>query len=237
MISSPTSTDLWPGEYRWSGAQKPKLLVLFAHGAGAGMDHPFMAAMAEQLADADTAVLRFEFDYMATARAQQRRRPPDRLPNLVDCFQRWLVAAQNAHPEATLVLMGKSMGSRVAALCAGAEVTAACGVMPAGVIALGYPFHPVGKRDPEQWRWQPLQACTAPLLILQGERDNFGHREEIDEARLSASMPAGSRLHWLTDGDHSFVPRKRSGLTEQQLLSEASQQAGAFIESLIEKSE
>ncbi len=232
MISSPISTDAWPGEYRWSGPAQPRVLVLFAHGAGAGMDHPFMATMAQQLADERIAVLRFEFDYMATARAEQRRRPPDRLPKLCECFQRWIAAARHACPGAALVLMGKSMGSRVAALCGAAEEGNRFGGTPAGVIALGYPFHPVGKRAPEQWRWQPLQACEAPVLILQGERDSFGNRQELADA----SLPGGTRLHWLTDGDHSFLPRKRSGVTEQQLMTEAGEQARAFIGTLIDKS-
>ncbi|SHH35990.1 alpha/beta family hydrolase [Ferrimonas marina] len=208
----------WPELARHDGAEQPQRLILLAHGAGAGMDHPFMAAMASALADDQTQVVRFEFDYMVQARALDKRRPPDRLPKLVECFQRWAEAAKIAHPQAQLVLAGKSMGSRAAALVA-QQVDAQA------VLAFGYPFHPVGKTEPERWRWQPLQQCPVPLLICQGSRDNFGSQAEL----AAHTLPETVGLHWLDSGDHSLVPTKRSGFTQQQLIEQAAGACQTFL--------
>ncbi|MBY5992752.1 alpha/beta family hydrolase [Ferrimonas balearica] len=217
MILSPLPIDDFPAEHRLDGNPDAPNLVLLAHGAGAGMDHPFMVQFAQLLAGDDIAVIRFEFPYMIRARAEERRRPPDRLPKLTECYQGWIDALSGSGRR--LYLAGKSMGGRVATVC-GAEAEAA------GVIALGYPFHPVGKSEPEKWRWAPVLACTRPLLILQGERDTFGSRAELAAHRL----PEGARLHYLTDGDHSFKPRKLSGLTEHDNLARAAELARAFIQ-------
>ncbi|MBY6186243.1 alpha/beta hydrolase [Marinobacter hydrocarbonoclasticus] len=217
MILSPLPTEAFPEAYRLDGNPMAANLVLLAHGAGAGMDHPFMAAYAQALASDDIAVIRFEFPYMIRARAEDKRRPPDRLPRLTECYQGWIAALEGSGRR--LFLAGKSMGGRVATVC-GADATAA------GVIALGYPFHPVGKAEPEKWRWEPVQQCTLPLLILQGERDTFGSRAELE----AHTLPDGTQLHYLADGDHSFKPRKSSGLTEQDNLDLAAQLTRTFIE-------
>ncbi len=217
MILSPLPIDALPGEYRLDGDPQAPNLVLLAHGAGAGMDHPFMTGFAQALARGDIAVIRFEFPYMMRARSEGKRRPPDRLPALTGCYQSWIEALADSGRR--LFVAGKSMGGRVAAVCgADAPVT--------GVIALGYPFHPVGKRAPEKWRWEPVRDCACPMLIVQGERDSFGSRQELAEH----SLPGHVTLHWLPDGDHSFVPRKMSGVTEQQNLARAAELARAFIE-------
>ncbi|GAA4876688.1 alpha/beta family hydrolase [Ferrimonas pelagia] len=211
MILSQVSTDgpsVWPGACRLDGAPQPQIVLLFAHGAGAGMDHDFMQQITEQLAGEQILVVRFEFDYMARARAEGRRRPPERLPKLKECFDRWIEAAKIAHPNAWLGLIGKSMGGRIAALCGG---QAEC------VFALGYPFHPQGKSEPDKWRWQPLQQTTVPITVLQGQRDPFGTQAELAQHTL----PPRVSLHWLSDGDHSFVPRKRSGLSQTDLIEQA----------------
>jgi predicted alpha/beta-hydrolase family hydrolase len=80
----------------------------------------------------------------------------------------------------------------------------------AGLICLGYPFHPVGK--PDELRVEHLQGIKTPALIVQGERDPFGNREEVERYALSRAIV----VKWLEDGDHSFEPRKASGRTEQQ---------------------
>ena len=104
---------------------------------------------------------------------------------------------------ATLVIGGKSMGGRIASLIADdANVD--------GLICLGYPFHPVG--NPHQLRVEHLGKIKTPTLIVQGERDTFGNREEVEGFKLSAAI----RVKWIDDGDHSFKPRKSSGRTEQQ---------------------
>ncbi|QIZ78860.1 alpha/beta hydrolase [Ferrimonas lipolytica] len=200
------------------GGDSAEAVLLLAHGAGAGMDHQFMADIAQQLSCSKLAVVRFEFDYMVTARANDKRRPPDRLPKLQACYDLWVAAAQQHFPQLPLFIGGKSMGGRVACVCADkAKVSAA--------FALGYPFHPVGKNEPEKWRWQPLQHATAPLHIIQGSRDTFGNRVELEQHIL----PNQVTMTWLEDGDHSFKPRKVSGFTQHQHIQQAAQLIRAAI--------
>jgi predicted alpha/beta-hydrolase family hydrolase len=115
-----------------------------------------------------------------------------------------------------LVIGGKSMGGRIASL-----VADEAGV--AGLVCLGYPFHPVGK--PDQLRVEHLKDLETPTLILQGTRDPFGGREEVAGYRLSRRI----RVHWLEDGDHDFKPRKASGRTIEQNWEEAVEEVTAFL--------
>ena len=149
-----------------NGPEQAQVTIVLAHGAGAGMDTGFMNAFAEGLADGGCRVVRFEFPYMAERRQTGKRRPPDREPIL---RQTWLDMIASVEAQ-TLFIGGKSMGGRIASLLADAA-----GV--AGLICLGYPFHPTGK--PDQLRVEHLQAIKTPTLILQGERDPFGNAEEV----------------------------------------------------------
>lgn len=187
------------------GAGAAATLVL-AHGAGAGMESDFMNAFAAGLAADGLQVVRFEFPYMREHRTSGKSRPPDREPVL---RQAWhdVIRSLKVEPR-RLFIGGKSMGGRVASLIADET-----GV--AGLICLGYPFHPTGK--PNQLRIEHLKTIRTPTLILQGERDPFGSRDEVAGYQLSQQVA----LHWLTDGDHSLVPRKSSGRTQQQNWDEA----------------
>lgn len=181
--------------------------LILAHGAGAAMDSPFLQRMAELLAAQGLALVRFEFPYMAQRRSGAARRPPDRQPLLLDCWRQMhaLLRPQVAGP---LVIAGKSMGGRMASLLAdelGADA----------LVCLGYPFHPPGK--PQQLRTAHLAGLRTPALIVQGERDPFGGREEVSGYDLSPCI----QLHWLAAADHDFVPLKRSGLTQEEHLQDA----------------
>ena len=177
-----------------NGPVTSSTVVVLAHGAGAGMDSDFMNAFATGVADNGFRVVRFEFPYMAQRRQGGKRRPPDREPVLRHAWLNVVAAIKSEK----LIIGGKSLGGRIASLFAD-EVHAA------GLICLGYPFHPVGK--PNQMRVEHLHAIKTPTLILQGERDPFGNAAEVPGYELSSRI----RLHWLTDGDHSFKPRKSSG--------------------------
>ena len=192
----------------------PKLVL--AHGAGAPMDSEFMNAIAERMGDAGVEVVRFEFDYMAKRREDGTRRPPDRVPKLVARFEDVIA---EAGPPSELVIGGKSMGGRIASMIADQA-----GV--AGLLCLGYPFHPPGK--PERLRTDHLEALETPALIVQGTRDPFGNRTEVHGYSLSASI----ELAWIEDGDHSFKPRKKSGRSLAQNLDAAARAALAFIRRL-----
>jgi predicted alpha/beta-hydrolase family hydrolase len=122
-------------------------------------------------------------------------------------------------PAAEVVIGGKSMGGRIASMIAD-EAGAA------GVICLGYPFHPPGK--PERLRTTHLESMKTSTLIIQGTRDRFGTEEEVAGYSLSPSI----ELAWMEDGDHSFKPRKKSGRTPEQNLDAAADAVVGFIQRL-----
>ena len=176
------------------------------------MDSPFMAAIASGLAQQGWRVVRFEFAYMARMRETGRRQGPDRMPVLQEAFRQQVQQEKADEPERPLFIGGKSMGGRVASLLID-ELAVSDGVR--GCLCLGYPFHPPGK--PLQLRTEHLAALRTPTLILQGERDSFGRREEVEGYALSPQLQLG----WIPSGDHSFKPTRSSGLSEAQNWSTA----------------
>ena len=190
---------------------EPRLLL--AHGAGAPMDSPFMNAVTERVAAAGVRVTRFEFEYMAKRREDGTRRGPDRAPKLMARFEE---ALDLVGPAREVVIGGKSMGGRIASMIADA-------VGAAGVVCLGYPFHPPGK--PERRRTAHLETLATPTLVVQGTRDRFGTLEEVASYTFSPAV----ELAWMEDGDHSFKPRKKSGRTEEQNHEEAARAVVEFI--------
>ena len=166
-----------------SGSDSAPLRVLLAHGAGAGMDSPFMAAMADGLAEQGWQVLRFEFPYMQRQRSSGKKRPPDKAEVLLDSFRDQVGALAQDKP---LVIGGKSMGGRIASLLADAlfdeQRIQAC-------LCLGYPFHPLGK--PGRLRTEHLTELRTPTLIVQGERDAMGRKDEVIIYSLSRATRAG----------------------------------------------
>ncbi len=194
--------------------------VLLAHGAGAPMDSPFMAAIAAGLAAAGWRVVRFEFAYMARMRETGRRQGPDRMPVLQEAFRDQVRQERGESPQRPLFIGGKSMGGRVASLLAD-ELAASDGVR--GCLCLGYPFHPPGK--PLQLRTEHLAALRTPTLILQGERDSFGRREEVEAYTLSPAVQLG----WIPSGDHSFKPTRSSGLSEAENWATAVAWSDGFL--------
>ena len=200
-----------PGAFLHDGPARAGAVLVLAHGAGAPMDHPFMTAVAAGVAAAGIGVVRFEFPYMR--RRREGVRPgPDR-PHVLEQHWRDVVAAIDAP---ALFIGGKSMGGRIASLLADD-----LGV--AGLVCLGYPFHPAGR--PDRLRTAHLRSLRTPSLICQGERDAMGRREEVESYALSPAI----RLCWLPDGDHSFKPRKASGHTEAGNLTAAIEAVVAFI--------
>ena len=144
--------------------------LLLAHGAGAPMDSSFMEEIARLLAERGARTLRFEFAYMATRRREGSKRPPDRMPKLEFAFRDAYAEAQGLTVGQPLFVGGKSMGGRVASHIVD-------DLEAAGLICLGYPFHPPGR--PEKLRTEHLPGIQASALIVQGERDPFGKREEV----------------------------------------------------------
>jgi len=202
----------------------PIAQIIFAHGAGADMNHEFMEQMACLFNKANINVLRFNFPYMNKRIELGKRYPPDRMPKLVDCYKSTINHfMMNDHNEKKLPLFigGKSMGSRVAA-------TIACdgdvSKLIQGVFCLGYPFHPAKK--PEKLRLEPLQKTQSPILIIQGERDTLGSQVEVAEYDISSLC----QTVFLVDGDHSLKPRVKSGFTHQQHMQSAAHSIDQFIQ-------
>jgi hypothetical protein len=194
------------------------ITFVFAHGAGAGMDHEFMQSVAKGLAFKGIRVIRFNFPYMIKRAEDGKRRPPDRAPKLLEAYQD-IIEQCDADK---LVIGGKSMGGRMASHLSEVDKVAA-------MACLGFPFHPPGK--PEKYKGEHLAELQKPCLILQGERDTFGKREEFADFDLSDSI----RVEFIPDGDHSFKPRKSSGHTEQQNIALTVEKLSAFIKEVLDE--
>lgn len=192
-------------EFLFDGPDGAPITLVLAHGAGAPMNSTFMNVVARGVAQGGFRVARFEFPYMRARREGGTRRAPDPGPVLKES---WLQAITHLGGPAGLVIGGKSLGGRIASMAADEA-----GV--AGLVCLGYPFHPPGK--PDRLRTKHLETIRTPALFVQGTRDALGSREDAAGYRLSESI----RIAWIEDGDHSFKPRASSGRTETQNLSEA----------------
>ena len=206
--------------FLFNGPKKASVTLALAHGAGAAMDSDFMTYFAEALGAQGIRVARFEFPYMAKRRDDGKKRPPDRAPILLDT---WRAVIDEFGAEQCIVA-GKSMGGRMASLVA-AELEAAKTPVR-GAVYLGYPFHAPGK--PMGSRDLPLSAMKTPTLLLQGERDTFGPRDELEKYKFGR----GIRVAYLPDGDHSFVPSKSSGHTKEGNWDEGVAKIAAFVQGL-----
>jgi predicted alpha/beta-hydrolase family hydrolase len=181
--------------------------LLLAHGAGSGKEHPFLATIARGLAGPARRVVRFDFPYRAAG-----RRLPDRLPRLQDAMR----TAAAMHGRGVVAFAGKSLGGRVAS-------TLADELGVRALLCLGYPFHP--PKDATTLRTAHLASLRTPTLILQGERDPFGRRDEVAAYALSPAIA----VHWLSDGDHDLRPRRASGATPEGNLAAAIAAAETFL--------
>jgi predicted alpha/beta-hydrolase family hydrolase len=184
------------GKFLLQGPEDAEITILLAHGAGGPMDSASMNAAAGAFAERDFRVARFEFAYMAGRRTSGLRKPPPRAETLKG---EYLAAITELAATGTLIIGGKSMGGRVASMIA--DDLYAAGKI-AGLLCLGYPFHPPGK--PEDLRTAHLAELKTPTLICQGTRDQFGAREEVAQYVLSDTI----EILWLEDGDHDLKPRK-----------------------------
>lgn len=206
-----------PTDFLFDGPEDARFTILLAHGAGAPMDSTSMNATAKALAAANIRVARFEFGYMA-ARRTGTRRPPPRAESVMP---EYIAAVDDLGPTpGPLLIGGKSMGGRVASMVADALFDAK---RIAGLVCLGYPFHPPEK--PTQLRTAHLKGLRTPALIVQGTRDQFGVPDEVRTYDLSPSI----ELLWLEDGDHDLKPRKAlSGFTTAQHMKTLADTVHAF---------
>lgn len=139
---------------------------------------------------------------MAARRSEGSRKPPPRADKLIPEYRG---AIEGLRTNGPLIIGGKSMGGRVASMIAD-ELFQADRI--AGLLCVGYPFHPIGK--PDKLRTEHLANLQTPTLICQGTRDQFGSKEEVIDYELSPAI----QIEWFEDGDHDLKPRKRiSGYT------------------------
>lgn len=203
--------------FLFDGPDHADKTILLAHGAGAAMDSAAMTMASAALARAGLRVARFEFGYMAGRRTTGSRKPPPKAEKLMDEY-RAAIAALGALPR--IIIGGKSMGGRVASMIVDEERAAG---RVAGLVCLGYPFHPPGK--PESLRTAHLEKMTAPALICQGTCDPFGAKEEVSTYALSDAI----KILWLEDGDHDLKPRKAiSGFTHADHMATMAEAVVAF---------
>jgi predicted alpha/beta-hydrolase family hydrolase len=199
---------------------RPRACFVLAHGAGAGMAHPFMASVAAGLAQRGIASLRYQFPYM-----ERRNRRPDP-PKLAQATVRAAVAeAARFLPQLPLVAGGKSFGGRMTSQAQAAVVLP--GVR--GLAFLGFPLHPAGR--PSRDRGEHLFDIGIPMLFLQGTRDNLASLDELEP--LCAALGARAVLRLFADADHSFHVPVRSGRTDGEVRDEVLDALVAWIDRVI----
>ena len=190
------------------GRHDAQATVLLAHGAGASMDSPAMNTLVAALTGAGLRIARFEFAYMAARRTGQRK-PPPKAEMLIPEFGE---AVRNLDWTGQLIIGGKSMGGRVTSMIAD-DLHAAD--MIAGLLCLGYPFHPPGK--PGQLRTRPSgRPCDAGTHLP-------GNAGPVRDAQRRRRLLAVSQIEmlWIEDGDHDLRPRKAvAGVSFEQSITE-----------------
>lgn len=186
-----------------AAARRPSTLIL-AHGAGAPQHHPFMVTFSHALSERGVDVMTFNFLY-----AEQRRKVPDKMPQLVACYRAAIETARTHASSARdrLFIGGKSMGGRAATHVAAADPDLSL----SGIVLLGYPLHPPGR--PDQLRDAHLPDVGRPMLFVQGSRDTFGTPSELKPI-LASVLPLPT-LHHVEGGDHSFKLAGRDSRTRQ----------------------
>ena len=189
---------------------------IMAHGAGAGMAHPFMAAMANELAERGIATLRYQFPYM-----EQGSKRPD-TPKLAQATVRAAVAeASRLLPELALFAGGKSFGGRMTSQAQAASPLS--GVR--GLVFLGFPLHPAGR--PSDERGAHLLAVQIPILFMQGTRDQLADLQLLQT--LVGQLGARATLKLFQDADHSFHVPARTGRKDSEIMAEMSDALADWI--------
>jgi predicted alpha/beta-hydrolase family hydrolase len=194
-------------------------MLVLAHGAGAGMHHPFLAQLAEDMALRGIGSLRFEFPYMAS---KSRRPDPPRICHAV--VRAAVEAARRAEPQLVLLAGGKSFGGRMTSQAQ--ALNPLTGVR--GLVFLGFPLHP--PKEPSAARGEHLARIDIPMLFLQGSRDAFATPEHLQP--LIESLGERAHLTQLAAADHSFHVAARSGRTDAQVRGEMLAALTAFSRAL-----
>jgi predicted alpha/beta-hydrolase family hydrolase len=198
-----------PADARW--------MLVLAHGAGAGMRHAFMEALAEELVSVGVATLRYQFPYM-----EEGRGVPDRPKVLTATVAAAVRAAKEVAPGLPLLAGGKSMGGRMS------SQAAADGFLNEvrGLVFFGFPLHP--PKQPGTKRAEHLSKVAMPMLFLQGTRDALADLRLLRP--ICKELGARATLQVVETADHSFHVLKKSGRNDQEVLRELAAATVAWAE-------
>ena len=195
-----------------------RALLVLAHGAGAGMRHKFMEAVAHKLAALGVATLRYQFPYM-----EKSVKRPDSESMLTGTVRAAVAAARKHAGDLPIFAGGKSMGGRMTSLAAAKEPLD--GVR--GLVFFGFPLHAPGRNSAE--RGKHLEDIEVPLLFLQGTRDAFADLKLLKP--LCSRLGKKAELFVVDGGDHSFHMLKSSGRSDDEVLEEVAAKVAGWIDS------
>jgi len=206
---------------RWSEPEQGNgsSAVLLAHGAGLGMDSPFMTRVETGLVQRGFAVLSFQYAYRERALASGKNRPPDRREGLEEAHRAAFAEFKRRAGSRRLIMAGKSLGGRLATMLA------ATGTPAAGLVLFGYPLHPPGK--PEKQRSEHFGTICQPALFMQGTRDRLC---DLDLLYPALKRWGGTAtVHTVDGADHSFHVPRRTGRTDDEVLEELLDTTAAWV--------
>ncbi|MGB2901597.1 MAG: alpha/beta family hydrolase [Candidatus Acidiferrum sp.] len=198
---------------------KARRLLVLAHGAGAGMSHPFMEKLAGELAGVGVATLRYQFPYM-----EARRRVPDVPAVLTATVVAAVRAAAEAAPGLPLLAGGKSMGGRMTSQAAAQRPLD--GVR--GLVFFGFPLHP--PNQPGTKRADHLAKVAMPMLFLQGTRDTLADLKLLRP--VCTKLGSRATLHVIETADHSFHVLEKSGRADPEVVRELAEKAASWAEGI-----
>jgi predicted alpha/beta-hydrolase family hydrolase len=201
-------------------ARPPRACFVFAHGAGAGMTHPFVEAVAVGLAERGIATLRYQFPYM-----EQGGKRPDPPKIAHEAVRAAASEAARLLPATPLVAGGKSFGARMTAQAQATTPLAAV----RGLAFFGFPLHPAGR--PSSERGEHLFAVQIPMLFLQGTRDALALPDRIEP--LCKALGPRATLKWFADADHSFRVPARSGRKNADVIDETLDVFAAWLNDVV----
>jgi predicted alpha/beta-hydrolase family hydrolase len=196
-----------------------RCLLALAHGAGAGMGHPFLEKLARRLADVGVATFRYQFPYM-----EQKRRVPDSPAVATATVAAAVRAAARAAPGLRLLAGGKSFGGRMSSQAASQGLLE--GTL--GLVFFGFPLHPPDK--PGTKRAEHLAKVAMPMLFLQGTKDTLADLKLLRP--ICADLGPRATLHIIESADHSFHVLKSSGLSDTGVLRELAQTTATWANNL-----
>jgi predicted alpha/beta-hydrolase family hydrolase len=203
-----------PVSAKYTRPASPFAAIVVAHGAGAGMDHPFLVGFSRACVEEGLATMRFNFPYMESG-----RRSPDTESVLRDTWRAAFEAASARRKKEPVWASGKSLGGRIASMC-----TADSEIRPEGLAFLGYPLHPPGKR--ERIRDEHLSRVEVPMLFLQGTSDPFASLDLL--RRVVAKLGDRATLVPFEGAGHSFEVRGQKR-DPREIGASLAPHAAAFI--------